>query len=106
MSTLSPSGRVSRPRMSSSQSFESCGEINTLWISTPVLFTRVKSCAAASWLAVEDDVFAAVLGAGVLADDDAGLAIFAFVFVFVGVEQAIARSSANVIVPIANKLFM
>src|SRR5712692_525326 len=105
MSTLSPSGRVSRPRMSSSQSFESCGEINTLWISTPVLFTRVKSCAAASWLAVEDDVFAAVLGAGVAADA-AGLAIFALVFVFVGVEQAIARSSANVIVPIANKLFM
>src|SRR5205809_382716 len=66
MSTLWPSGRVSWPRISSSQSFLSCGEIKTLSISTPVAFTRVKSCAAA-FEAAGDDALEAVVGAGVAA---------------------------------------
>src|ERR1051325_2956188 len=118
MSTLWPLGSVSRPRMSSSQSSDSCGEIKTLSISTPVALTSVKSCApsvaAAVLLLVELE-----LEAGELLVLEAGggavflLAVLLVVVVVVvvvlalpgAVEEQAAVASRAAVKPHSNTLF-
>src|SRR5688500_5977614 len=90
--------------MSSSQSSASCGEMKTLSISTPVLLTSVKSCAApAAEFAFDALALAAALAAGVAAALAAGAAwrapalafAVALEFAGAGAEQAAAASSAQ-----------
>src|SRR5688572_1531414 len=85
--------------MSSSQSSASCGEMKTLSISTPVLLTSVKSCAAP---AAEFAFDALALAAGLAAGEAAALAFAvalafagALEFAGAGAEQAAVRSSAQ-----------
>src|SRR4051794_12996072 len=97
MSTVSPSGKVSRPRMSSSQSFELCGEMKSLSISTPVLFTRVKSCFPCD---ASEVVLLGAAGdaavAGVVEAAAAGFAVLVLTLTVVLPPQAAAPSRAAI----------
>src|SRR5687768_16461872 len=116
-STVCPSGSVSWPRMSSSQSSASCGEMKTLSISTPVLLMRVKSCAPLC-AAAELEFAALALAAGLAAREAAVLAAalelrlpalaFEVALELEGAvdEQAAVRYSAQAVTQIRLSLFI